>query len=539
MAALTAVSLPLATSLLDYAYDYHVDTLLLALFLGGVWAMHRGRGWLAGVLVALTVTLKPTCLMWVPCLALIATGPQSELDRRGLGRAMLGGAAVLLAWGALNTYLFGRPYWAGYNRTLVRVAGEPQIADHVDAFGTPLRAGLTRLFNGAYGLSHRFTLFAAGAVGTLALLRRAPRYALGALSALGFAVLVFGKYQWEGDRFVWPALALLAPGLAYAMGGLLRAARGLADAISRVVRAAPESDEGRAPGGVRVGSVAGLVAIGVGVALLALTPRYRPRSEDVLESAYALGATQLASSLSLDVRDSLSPARRAELTEGEASQIARNRYGAEVPRVAPAAALLASPFALGGWRGLVLLHIALLALLIFAWTMISPRPIAVVGATALAFVCLPNVATDIYLGGGGLLGAAAFAISARLARTDRVVGSAVFASLAFLFTESLALLIAGAALVALVTPPLRRRLGLSLGVGLLVVMAVQLAYWGRPLGTADDFVVVSHLPGAFRVVTSAPLFGALSLDGAGATLARTLWPLVVVAAGGVRADRPR
>ena len=50
-----ALALPLGTSILGYAYDYHVDTLLLALFLGGVLAIHVGRGVLAGLTLAMAI----------------------------------------------------------------------------------------------------------------------------------------------------------------------------------------------------------------------------------------------------------------------------------------------------------------------------------------------------------------------------------------------------------------------------------------------------------------------------------------------------
>ena len=215
-AALAALGLVLGTALRDYAYDYHVDVLLLSLWLGGVVALLRGRGALAGTLIGMTVVLKPTCLLWLPSLLLLWAETRS---RRTLLRALTAGALVLSLFALQNWWLFGRPWWTGYNRTLVVVAGIPQLASHVDAFSTPLLEGLERNFSGPWGLRHRFTLFSLCLFGLYRLAKERRLYVAAATLAVVSAQLLFALYHYGGDRFQWPAIALLVPALGAALEG--------------------------------------------------------------------------------------------------------------------------------------------------------------------------------------------------------------------------------------------------------------------------------------------------------------------------------
>jgi hypothetical protein len=210
-AAAAVLAATLGSALRMHVYDYHVDVLNLALFGGALGLLSHRRGFWAGVLLGGCVVIKPTGLLWLPFLAaiLLADG------RRGtLWRGLAGGALVLLLFAAFNTWLFGRPWWTGYNRTLVVVDGVPRVADHVDAFGVPLREGLRTLWSGPWGVRSRLALFAFAAPGLLALLRRRSTYALAATLAALTSVLVFAKYLYYGDRFLWPSAALLVPALA-------------------------------------------------------------------------------------------------------------------------------------------------------------------------------------------------------------------------------------------------------------------------------------------------------------------------------------
>lgn len=270
-AAFAALALPLATGIRDHAYDYHVDVLMLALFTSGVALAHARRGFWAGVLIGATVVLRPTALLWVPSLVLLLA---AHRDWRTLRFALLGGALPLLAFAASNHWLYGRPWWSGYNRVLVVVDGEPRLADVSDAFGVPWREGLEALWSGPYGVRHRLTLVLAALPGLVVLLRRRPAYVLAAVLAVAASVLVFARYRWYGDRFLWPSAALLAPALAVTF-----------DAAARLVRRRPWW---------RPALVAGLGAAAIVVAQGALGPPWSARSsEDLTRLALHAGLVAL------------------------------------------------------------------------------------------------------------------------------------------------------------------------------------------------------------------------------------------------------
>ncbi|HEY8431570.1 MAG TPA: hypothetical protein VIL20_24490 [Sandaracinaceae bacterium] len=221
-AAFAAVALPLATGVRDHAYDYHVDVLILALFVAGFALACAKRGLSAGLLVGACVVLRPTSLLWVPSLALVLA---AERDFRTLGRALVGGAIPLVLFALSNTWLFGRPWWSGYNRVLVVVDGVPQVADVSGAFGVPLAQGLETLWSGPYGVRHRLPLAFAALPGLLFLVRRKPAYVVAAVAGVAGSVVVFAQYRWYGDRFLWPNLALLVPALAVTFDRVARVAR--------------------------------------------------------------------------------------------------------------------------------------------------------------------------------------------------------------------------------------------------------------------------------------------------------------------------
>lgn len=221
-AAFAALALPLATGIRDHAYDYHVDVLMLALFTSAMALLYARRGAWAGLLLGAAVVLRPTALLWLPSLALLVI---ARKDWRTLKRALIAGTIPLVLFAISNVWLFGRPWWSGYNRVLVVVNGEPQIADVGDAFGVPFREGLRNLWSGPYGARHRLTLLFVAIPGLLLLLRRRPLYVLAALAGVAGSVVLFAKYRWYGDRFLWPSCALLVPALAVAVDAISRSAR--------------------------------------------------------------------------------------------------------------------------------------------------------------------------------------------------------------------------------------------------------------------------------------------------------------------------
>lgn len=221
-ATFAALALPLATGIRDHAYDYHVDVLMLALFTGGFALTYARRGLLAGLLVGACVVLRPTTLLWVPSLALVIA---ARGDWRTLKRALVGGAIPLALFALANTWLYGMPWWSGYNRVLVVVDGQTRVADVGDAFGVPFDQGLEALWRGPYGVSHRLTLIFAAVPGLLFMLRRKPAYVIAAAAATAASVVLFAQYRWYGDRFLWPSCALLVPALAVSADRVARALR--------------------------------------------------------------------------------------------------------------------------------------------------------------------------------------------------------------------------------------------------------------------------------------------------------------------------
>lgn len=214
------------TALIASAYDFSVDVLMLALFAQGLSAILARRSVLAGVCIALCVVIKPTALMLLPALVAVIF---ERRDRRMLARSLGAGTLVLFVYASINWWMYGRPWLSGYNRTLVTVRGAPTVADHLNAFSTPFTEGLTRLWSGSYGLSHAFTAMFLAMPGLLALARRRPMHAVSAVSCVVASIVVFAKYEYEGHRFHWPALALLVPSLARSLelaASALRSLRG-------------------------------------------------------------------------------------------------------------------------------------------------------------------------------------------------------------------------------------------------------------------------------------------------------------------------
>ncbi len=220
------------TALIASAYDFSVDVLMLALFAQGLAAILARRAVLAGICIALCVVIKPTALILLP--ALVATILERG-DRRTLGRSLGAGTVVLFIYAIINGWMYGRPWLSGYNRTLVTVRGAPTVADHLNAFSTPFEEGLARLWSGGYGLSHTFTAMFLAAPGLLTLTKRRPLHAASTVFCVAASIVVFAKYEYEGHRFHWPALALLVPSLAVSIELATQVLCALREKLRRVI----------------------------------------------------------------------------------------------------------------------------------------------------------------------------------------------------------------------------------------------------------------------------------------------------------------
>ncbi len=244
-AAISVALFVFATIVVGSAYDFSTDVLMLALFSQGLAAVKERRGAWAGVAMGLCVMIKPTALMLLPSLVLLffertdARGgpPDRARTRRELARSLVGGTIVLALFALANTWMYGRPWWSGYNRTLVTDDGVPSLASHTDSFSVPFEQGLERVLYGDYGLVAAFGVLVASVPGLVVLLRERPRAAIAALSGVALSLVVFSRYVYEGHRFHWPALALLVPAIATSLAWVGRRQPRPIERGPRVVRA--------------------------------------------------------------------------------------------------------------------------------------------------------------------------------------------------------------------------------------------------------------------------------------------------------------
>lgn len=489
-AALGAIALLFGTAVREYAYDYHVDILLLALFSNALAAIVEKRGFLAGVLVGGTLIIKPTSLMFVPAHLLILW---ERADLRTLKRAILGGACVLGPVALVNTYLFGRPWWFGYNRVLTVVDGAPVVESDVDAFSTPLAEGLERTWRGHWGLRVRMTLIALAGPGLVWLWARRWRYALAATISAVASLIVFAKYHYEGDRFHWPACLLLVPALAMTLDLV-------AAAVRRLARRITLGDDPT----LRAAVAAAVLAVIAGFAL------HVPFREDlegrVGRSAYVTGALAWAGG-DYDLRDV--PLGDAEMRarSAETSIASRDRFGHWIPRAAPPAVTIATPFAAaGGAAGLVFLHLIALGVMAFSGTRlvaaVIPAPIAAaLGAGALL---LAPVREMVLAGGPLWLASAAALAAADLAVQKHWAWAGALAALAaWLADAPWPVVLLPPALAAFQDRRSAIRAGAATGITVAAWGLIHLVVLGRPFASPEDFVVVGR-GDAFETFRIAP-----------------------------------
>jgi len=522
-AALTGAAFCVATSVREYAYDYHVDVLLLALGTGGFAAVVARRPAVAGMLLAATLVIRPTSLLYVvPAIVLLFSRPGSEppspqsARERWLPvvRAAVGGAVVLAVAAVVNTVLFGRPWWTGYNRTIVLVGGVPQVQSAVNAFSTKLAVGLPRLLMGAYGVRHKLTLLAFAVPGMITLYRTRRRYARTVLATSIASIFVFAKYNWEGERFLFLAAMTLAPALALTFDSSER----IVDAIERraillwrrvrripsPTDAPPTVPTARAP----VVSLALVFAFAVLAAILAVGAFPAAR---VGGGPYVLGAHALGRHLSMDVRVVSTAGGVPQPSSPEGAVSSRTRWGGQLPRAPLPAVIFAAPFAaVGGPIGLLALHsvlaglaAALLARLLAARRLASP--VAAVMFCVLALV-LPSSRDGLGPSGAEWMAACFAVVAMTLALEQRVLTAGVLTALAGCCGDAWWLALpAVLALVAMSPATGRRDEVVRLAKGLLVGYgawaAVTLVFFGRPFASPDDFVIakVAHGVGARSV----------------------------------------
>lgn len=476
-AAVGALFLAFGTGLAFYQYDFHVDVLLIALLICAFGAsVHRGS-YAVGALFALCLLIKPTTITILPALCV----PMIERrDAKAFGRAVLGGALVIGIGALMNSMMFGRPWWFGYNRVLIVEAGQPGIADDLDAFVTPFDQGIRELWGGYFGLSTRWTAFlVAAAPGIPYVLIKRPVYALVALATAFVNVMIFARFEYIGERYLLPTACVLLP---FVVGTF------------ETIRAA---SRGRLPApAIVAGSAALLVAI-------SSLPFNDPVALDerAHRASYSLGARALAAG-SLDVR-AIDPHPRT--ADPLTSPIARSRFGDWMARSSPAAVLLATPFVAFGDAGIFALHFLAVFLAAFAGARLLGRAIhpAIAAAAMTGIALLPVVRDALAPGGTMLLASAAALFAAERAMGKRFAMAAIFAVLAAWIADAPWLVIGFVAGLAALDSRRAFYRTLAWTAGALALWAiVTLILIGRPFASPDEFVVWTD--GSIENVASVP-----------------------------------
>ncbi len=514
-AAAGTLAMVMASGFREHAYNYSVDLLLVAAFLGGLWALMERRGALAGALVAIAVMIKPTTLLYAPGLALVMW---ERKDGRTLTRAIGGGSAVLGGYALMNWYMFGRPWATGYTRVLTLVNGVETIHSDTGSFETPFADGARALLDGPDGLLWWHAIFLLAIPGLLVLVRRWPRTGLAISMSAALAYVLFAHFTWHHNRLLFPAVALFSLPLALGMrtvGGGLRAL---------VTHWMPLS---RASALVIVVAFAALIASAfTGGAL----PTRHP-DEAAVQGAIAIGEG------AFDLREASSDVAWHVGALDSTVSIARD--GAWVPRAPLLALLPLAPLAhLSGRYGVVAGTVLLACLLIasLAWLLRRRVPTPLAAALALGALwvgpmreaCLQRPVETL----------AALLLIAGLARASSeesdarapFLASAVMVGLAGATLELPLLGVLASLGVALLARFRSRALVLpTLGAGLGAValgLLVSWLWWGHPLASAEDQVIVA-MDGARAALGHATFGAAVSSLAEGPSLSRALLPLVL------------
>ncbi len=193
----------------SFVWGFNNDVFFTALLLASVDSALRRKSVAAGLCLGLAIFAKPTNALYAPAILLIFL---LRRDAR-LALKMCAAAAVpVLAFAALNAWLYGAPWKTGYDSILVRVAGQLTIHSHRADFAFTLdglRTGLDNVFFGArHGFARNFPLFFVALAGLIALAIRRPREAL----CLGWMLLIpvafHAPFAWYRLDFSLPQMAL-------------------------------------------------------------------------------------------------------------------------------------------------------------------------------------------------------------------------------------------------------------------------------------------------------------------------------------------
>jgi hypothetical protein len=209
------------------AYSYSNDILYTVLAVGAIDLFLTERWAWSGLLFGLAIVSKPTtAVLALPFGAwLLAT----KRWRPAL-RMVAGAVPPVLAWLTANWWMFGHPLTTAYNRILVRVHGQPTLADVASRFHRPWSQGWREIFaDREEGLLSQAWLSLVGVLGLPWLARLQPWLAGALTLSLAAFFWLYVPFEWTYARFFLPWATLLAVPLAV---GLDR----LALAVERLLR---------------------------------------------------------------------------------------------------------------------------------------------------------------------------------------------------------------------------------------------------------------------------------------------------------------
>ncbi|MBX3246467.1 MAG: DUF2029 domain-containing protein [Myxococcales bacterium] len=490
-AGAAALAFLLGTGIRDYAYDYHVDILLLALFLGGVVALQARRGWVAGVLIGACVTLKPTVLVWAPSLLLIA--PWRRAIEAAVSRAVVDatvspplvappasaspspGAPSLVTPPASATSSPGAPSLVASPASATSSPGAPSASTSssgavASASASPARSGVAVLLRAVGGGALVLTVYAlanwyffgkpwwAGYNRVLVVVDGTPQV-LDVASTFDVPWDAGLQAVWKGpygvrDRLTFALFAL--PGLlvlwrrpAYVLATLLALAAGvlvfaryqwysdrfLWPAFALLLPAAAALLDAGARMARRLGATLRArvarpsAAVGAGLACALVVAATLPGGPPI-EHRLPDDAWSLGgAALARGSFDLRAVASEARLHAPD-HPVRLGRGELWAARQSPLATVVAAPFAAGGTTGLIALHLALVFILGWALTRASGVSGPLASAAALGFVLLPGVAHRLVAGGPALLAAALGVLALALVRPRRFFLAGLLGALA-------------------------------------------------------------------------------------------------------------
>jgi hypothetical protein len=229
-AAAAVALLLLGTFFRDYVYNLSPDLFATLLFLLAALALFEDRFVLAGLALGAAVAAKFLLVVLVPASALAAFASRGRRGGLRLAAGLAPAAAALLV---ANAMLFGSPWVTSYDRGVSVASGREELITHRTQFDGNFGRGLAgEIADAQHGILPTAPVVLLAVPGLLLLGRRNRGEALFTAAVFLTLLGVLAPYrEWAashaGNRFLMPAIALLAPamGLACSALGAMQARR--------------------------------------------------------------------------------------------------------------------------------------------------------------------------------------------------------------------------------------------------------------------------------------------------------------------------